>query len=60
MLLGTLVVVVGVVVGVVVVVIGVAMHKVFLDVIGAAVVVLSALQWVSRQGRSKGLKGLRQ
>ena len=60
MLLGTLHPAIRLVVGVVVVVIGVAMHKkVFLDVVGAAVVVLSAVQWVSRQGRSKGLKGLR-
>jgi hypothetical protein len=59
MLLGTLHPAIRLVVGVVVVVIGVAMHKVFLDVVGAAVVVLSAVQWVSHQGRSKGLKGLR-
>jgi len=58
MLLGTLHPAIRLVVGVVVVVIGVAMHKVFLDVAGAAVVVLSAVQWVSNQGRSKGLKGL--
>jgi hypothetical protein len=59
MLLGTLHPAIRLVVGVVVVVIGVALHKVFLDVAGAAVVVLSAVQWVSRQGRSKGLKGLK-
>ena len=59
MLLGTLHPAIRLVAGVVVVVIGVALHKVFLDVAGAAVVVLSAVQWVSRQGRSKGLKGLR-
>jgi hypothetical protein len=59
MLLGTLHPAVRLVVGVVVVVIGVAAHKVFLDVIGAAVVVISAVQWMTRQGGSKGLKGLR-
>ena len=59
MLLGTLHPAIRLVVGVAVVVIGVAMHKVFLDVIGAAVVVISAVQWMTRQGGSKGLKGLR-
>ena len=59
MLLGTLHPAIRLVVGVVVVVIGVAAHKVFLDVIGAAVVVISAVQWMTRQGGSKGLKGLR-
>ena len=59
MLLGTLHPAVRLVVGVVVVVIGVSAHKVFLDVIGAAVVVISAVQWMTRQGGSKGLKGLR-
>jgi len=59
MLLGTLHPAIRLVVGVVVVVIGVAAHKVFLDVIGAVVVVLSVVQWVSRPGGSKGLKGLK-
>lgn len=54
MLLGNLHPAIRLVVGVVVVVIGVVMHKVFLDVIGAAVVVLSAAQWIARQ---KGRKG---
>ena len=54
MLLGTLHPAIRLVVGVVVVVIGVMVHKVFLDVIGAAVVVLSAVQWIARQ---KGRKG---
>lgn len=56
MLLGTLPPAIRLVVGVAVVVIGVALHKVFLDVIGGAVVVLSAVQWMSRQ---KGFKGMR-
>jgi hypothetical protein len=46
--------------GVVVVVIGVAMHKVFLDVIGGAVVALSAFQWMTCQRGFTGSKGLRQ
>jgi hypothetical protein len=54
MLLGALHPAIRLVVGVVVVVIGVVAHKVFLDVIGAAVVVLSAAQWIARQ---KGRKG---
>jgi hypothetical protein len=44
----------------VVVVVGVAMHKVFLDVIGGAVVALSAFQWITRQKGFTGSKGLRQ
>jgi hypothetical protein len=59
-LLGTVHPAVRFVVGVVVVVIGVAMHKVFLDVIGGAVVALSAFQWISRQKGFTGSKGLRQ
>ena len=59
MLLGTLHPAIKLVVGVVVVVIGIAAHKVFLDVIGAAVVMLGAVQWMARQRGSKGLKGLR-
>ena len=60
MLLGTLHPAIRLVVGVVVVVIGVAMHKAFLDVIGGAVVVLSAVQWTTGQkGFFKGAKGLR-
>jgi hypothetical protein len=47
-------------VGVAVVVVGVAMHKVFLDVIGGAVVALSAFQWITRQEGFTGSKGLRQ
>ncbi|HEX3310121.1 MAG TPA: hypothetical protein VHS32_28035 [Streptosporangiaceae bacterium] len=47
-------------VGVAVVVVGVAMHKVFLDVIGGAVVALSAFQWITRQKGFTGSKGLRQ
>jgi hypothetical protein len=60
MLLGTVHPVIKFVVGVVVVVIGVAMHKVFLDVIGGAVVALSAYQWITRQKGFTGSKGLRQ
>jgi hypothetical protein len=60
MLLGTVHPAVKFVVGVVVVVIGVAMHKVFLDVIGGAVVALSAYQWITRQKGFTGSKGLRQ
>jgi hypothetical protein len=48
------------VVGVAVVVVGVAMHKVFLDVIGGDVVALSAFQWIARQKGFTGSKGLRQ
>ena len=60
MLLGTVHPAVKFVVGVAVVVGGVAMHKVFLDVIGGAVVALSAFQWISRQKGFTGSKGLRQ
>ncbi len=56
MLLGTVHPAIRLVVGVVVMVIGVAVHKVFLDVTGGAVVVLSAVQWMTRQ---KGWKGSR-
>ena len=49
MLLGTLHPAIRLVVGVAVVVIGVAVHKVYLDVIGGAVVALSAFQWMTRQ-----------
>jgi hypothetical protein len=59
MLLGTLHPAIKLVVGVVVVVIGIAAHKVFLDVIGAAVVVLGAFQWITRQKGFTGSKGLR-
>jgi len=59
MLLGTLHPAIRLVVGAVVVVIGVAVHKVFLDAIGVAVVVISAVQWMTRPGGSKGLKGLK-
>jgi hypothetical protein len=52
MLLGTLHPAIRLVVGVVVVVIGIAVHKVFLDVIGGAVVVLSACQWLYRTRRT--------
>jgi hypothetical protein len=54
MLLGTLHPAIRLAVGVVVVVIGVAVHKVFLDAIGGAVVVLSAVQWMARQEEWKG------
>ena len=60
MLLGTLHPAIKLVVGVVVVVIGFVAHKVFLDVIGAAVVVLGAVQWIARQKGFTGSKGLRQ
>jgi hypothetical protein len=56
MLLGTVHPAIRLVAGVVVVVVGVTVHKVFLDVIGGAVVVISAVQWLTRQ---QGLKGLR-
>lgn len=56
MLLGTVHPAIRLAVSVVVVVIGVTVHKVFLDVIGGAVVVISAGQWLTRP---KGLKGLR-
>jgi hypothetical protein len=59
MLLGTLHPAIRLVVGVAVVVIGVAVHKVFLDVIGGAVVALSAFQWMTRQKGFTGSKGLR-
>ena len=54
MLLGTLHPAVRLVAGVVAVVIGVVTGKVFLDVAGAAVIVLSAVQWLSR---SRGAAG---
>ena len=60
MLLGTLHPAIRLVAGVVVVVIGMAMHKVFLDVIGGAVVALSAFQWMTRHRGFTGSKGLRQ
>jgi hypothetical protein len=60
MLLGTVHPAIRLVAGVAVVVVGVAMHKVFLDVIGGAVVALSAFQWITRQKGFTGSKGLRQ
>jgi hypothetical protein len=60
MLLGTVHPAIRLVVGVAVVVVGVAMHKVFLDVIGGAVAALSAFQWITRQKGFTGSKGLRQ
>jgi hypothetical protein len=60
MLLGTLHPAIRLAVGVVIVVIGIAMHKVFLDVIGGAVVALSAFQWMTRQRGFTGSRGLRQ
>ena len=60
MLLGTLHPAIRLVAGIAVVVVGVAMHKVFLDVIGGAVVALSAYQWITRQKGFTGSKGLRQ
>jgi hypothetical protein len=60
MLLGTLHPAIRLAVGVVIVVIGIAMHKVFLDVIGGAVVALSAFQWMTRQRGFTGSKDLRQ
>jgi hypothetical protein len=60
MLLGTVHPAIRLVVGVAVVAIGAAMHKVFLDVIGGAVVALSAYQWITRQKGFTGSKGLRQ
>ena len=59
MLLGTLHPAIRLVAGVVVVVIGVAMHKVFLDVIGGAVVALSAFQWMTSQKGFTGSRDLR-
>jgi len=59
MLLGTLHPAIRVAVGAVIVVIGVVMHKMFLDVIGGAVVALSAFQWMTRQRGFTGSKGLR-
>ena len=59
MLLGTLHPAIRLAAGVVIVVIGVAMHKVFLDVIGGVVVALSAFQWMTRQRGFTGSKGLR-
>jgi hypothetical protein len=59
MLLGTVHPAIRLVAGVAVVVVGVAMHKVFLDVIGGAVVALSAFQWITRQKGFTGPKGLR-
>jgi len=58
MLLGTLHPAVRLVAGVVAVVTAVVMQKVFLDVAGAAVILLSAAQWLSRSrgaaaGRSR-------
>ena len=60
MLLGTLHPAIRLAVGVVIVVIGIAVHKVFLDVIGGAVVALSAFQWMTRQRGFTGSRGLRQ
>jgi hypothetical protein len=57
MLLGTLHPAIRLAVGVVV--IGIAVHKVFLDVIGGAVVVLSAVQWMTGRKAFTGPKGLR-
>ena len=54
MLLGTLHPAVRLVAGVVAVVTGVVMQKVFLDVAGAAVILLSAAQWLSRSRRGPG------
>ena len=59
MLLGSVHPAIKLVAGVAVVVIGVAMHKVFLDVIGGAVVAFGAFQWVTRQQGFTGSKGLR-
>jgi hypothetical protein len=59
MLLGTVHPAIKLVVGVAVVVIGVAMHRVFLDVIGGAVVALGAFQWMTRQKGFTGSRGLR-
>jgi hypothetical protein len=59
MLLGSLHPAIRLAVGVVVVVIGIAVHKVFLDVIGGAVVVLSAVQWMTGRKAFTGPKGLR-
>ena len=53
MLLGSLHPAIRLVVGIVVVAIGVAVHKVFLDVIGAAVVLVSAAQWLYRERRQR-------
>jgi hypothetical protein len=51
MLLGTFHPAVRLVVGAVLLAIGVAMHKVLLDVAGGAVILLSAVQWLSRARR---------
>ena len=59
MLLGTVHPAIRLVAGVAVVVIGVAVHKVFLDVIGGAVVALSAFQWMTGQKGFTGSKGRR-
>lgn len=59
MLLGAVHPAIKLVVGVAVVIFGVAMHKVFLDVIGGAVVVIGAFQWMTRQKGFTGSKGLR-
>jgi hypothetical protein len=55
MLLGTVHPAIRFAVGVVVLVVGVAVHKVYLDVIGAAVILIGAAQWLyrSRQGGSR-------
>jgi hypothetical protein len=53
MLLGSFHPAIRLVVGIVVVTIGVAAHKVFLDVIGAAVVLFSAFQWLYRERRRR-------
>jgi hypothetical protein len=55
MLLGTVHPAIRLAIGVMVLVVGVAVHKVFLDVIGAAVIVIGAVQWLyrSRQGGSR-------
>jgi len=59
MLLGTVHPAIKLVAGVAVVVVGVAMHKVFLDAIGGAVVAIGAFQWMTRQRGFTGSKGLR-
>jgi hypothetical protein len=59
MLLGALHPAIRLAAGVVVVVIGIAVHKVFLDVIGGAVVVLSAVQLMTGRKRFTGPKGSR-
>lgn len=59
MLLGSVHPAIRLAIGAVIVVIGVVAHKLFLDVGGAAVVVIGAVQWMTRQTGPKGLKGLR-